>query len=472
MVTRMTELRSHKAAAFSFRVRWTEPAGAPLAADATWGELTLLVDDLPVWGSMTKGFLWSWVELLEYLADVWPYLRWDEGFLPGIRPGEARQPSDSAAAWHTPASTAAAWDDEVQGFVDTHDLAQAIAGARLPTLWLVRVGREMVINTESRQWNASAEQTLGQLEALGDEIAARLGSCSDERSRIVLDAWMDREGTSLEAFLDIVTGLDRSAREELQREQSPESYWEVVSLRESPGELLAVARMARTIDVAIVRRILHEVRAVPALSTPGLDALGAGAVHLLGPSDGRPYEQGYAVAGWLRDQLECGSDTSIDPEALLEGWGVVVHTVTLGEPEVDAIAAWGPRHGPCVIVNRSGLHAGGRAGRRASLAHEIAHLLLDRQAALPVAEVLGGAVFRPVEQRAGAFAAEFLLPRAEAGVRFAPDSGPPMDIARQLMHDFGVSQEIVAWQATNSGMTFAPETQHVLKRLRGGSRIA
>jgi Zn-dependent peptidase ImmA (M78 family) len=52
---------------------------------------------------------------------------------------------------------------------------------------------------------------------------------------------------------------------------------------------------------------------------------------------------------------------------------------------IDAVACWGPRHGPAVLLNREGRHAHTERGARATLAHEICHLLIDRQGSLPLA---------------------------------------------------------------------------------------
>ena len=61
---------------------------------------------------------------------------------------------------------------------------------------------------------------------------------------------------------------------------------------------------------------------------------------------------------------------------------------------------------------------------RATFAHEIAHLLLDRTTALPLAEVLGGRPVGNTEERARAFAAQLLLPKEEAGQALANAADP------------------------------------------------
>lgn len=153
----------------------------------------------------------------------------------------------------------------------------------------------------------------------------------------------------------------------------------------------------------------------------------------------------------------------VDPDELLESWGVVVHDLDLGTPTVDAVAVWGPTRGPAVLVNPGGRHSQVIPGRRSTLAHEIAHLLIDRRGGLPLAEVLGGRVSRAVEARARAFAAELLLPRHVAGAALSATEDPGTALNR-LCDDFGVSAELAAWQARNSERILPPDTVELLRR--------
>ncbi|HMR77159.1 MAG TPA: ImmA/IrrE family metallo-endopeptidase [Polyangiaceae bacterium] len=101
-------------------------------------------------------------------------------------------------------------------------------------------------------------------------------------------------------------------------------------------------------------------------------------------------------------------------------------------------------------MNKNGRHSQNEAERRATLTHEICHLLVDRSASLPLAEVFGGHVFRSVEQRAGAFAAQLLVPREMAGRAFL-NARSPGDVLSSLAGKYGASRELIAWQTYNSG---------------------
>ena len=70
----------------------------------------------------------------------------------------------------------------------------------------------------------------------------------------------------------------------------------------------------------------------------------------------------------------------------------------------------GPHHRSAILVNgRYGANAG-EAGRRFTLAHELCHLLFDRERGRPLAIASGPWAPRAIEQRANAFAAMLLMP--------------------------------------------------------------
>ena len=209
--------------------------------------------------------------------------------------------------------------------------------------------------------------------------------------------------------------------------------------------------MASRQPVTIRRRIVKELSLLPRVECPELDELSGLAAELLRVGGGpipKPYEQGQKLAVWLREKLGFSNDEWLDPASLLGMLGIPVEEVDLGTDEIDALAAWGPRQGPGVIVNTTGLHSQSSPGRRATLAHEICHLLADREGSLPLAEVLGGQVPSAVEQRANAFAAELLLPQAVAAERIARAGDRDRALDR-LVSDFGASREVVGWQVRN-----------------------
>jgi len=210
----------------------------------------------------------------------------------------------------------------------------------------------------------------------------------------------------------------------------------------------------------VMSDVIARLRDIPPTLTPVLDDLANAFVARGEVFETKPHEQGYEAALWLRERLHRGDD-SINPEQLLREWGVMIVACDLEEPNIEAIAVWGPRHGPAVLVNSAARYRSSYR-RNVTLAHEIAHLLLDRHGALPLAEVLGGNVPKLVEQRARAFAAELLLPRGVASRAFTSEGEPERTLVR-LSSTYGVSHEVVAWQARNADRPLPVEVEHFLQ---------
>ena len=163
-----------------------------------------------------------------------------------------------------------------------------------------------------------------------------------------------------------------------------------------------------------------------------------------------PNEQGRLLAEWLRGKHGIiAKDGLVYPEAILKKWNVKLTEIDLRSQNIDALCAWGPKHGPTVLINRNGRLSHFPTGRRSSLAHEICHLLVDRKGSLPVAEVFGGEVPKVPEQRANAFGAELLLTRNAAlmaYLKLRDVEGALETIAK----NYSVSFEVAAWQLLNS----------------------
>ena len=162
-----------------------------------------------------------------------------------------------------------------------------------------------------------------------------------------------------------------------------------------------------------------------------------------------PWEQGYWLANWMRARLGLATAERCDPAMLLTQWHVHVGAGDLRSDHLDAVACWG-QVGPAIMLNRRpGAKVSAMPRRRITLAHELGHLLVDRQGAFPVAEVLGGSADPFAEQRARAFAAELLLPR-QAAREVYHASENLTNTLNQLQQHFGVSKQVAAYQLKNS----------------------
>lgn len=437
-------------------VHWEDTSSRATAAQATWGELRLLIQGEVVWqgADPSVGFSWTWIELLEFLAVSWPFLEWEDGFPLGLRPGTPSQVRAQVDdRWEELAAPLREEEEEeFERFEEYHDLARALQGAVLAPVWIIREGNGCWVSGGGKRVYRSLGEVLSTLSQVAEAILERIVAIEDDRGHMSLEAWQERSYLPLDTRVSIATGLREDQLEAVKGERGWEETWEVSEDDFDLNELMAAARMAATLPPAELARVVNAVRAVPHISTPKLDLIsGAASEVMLEMQARRPYDQGHALAGWLRTQPDVVSEQGrVDPGALLEAWEVPVSVLDPLAEDIDAVACWGPLHGPAVLVNPSGSHNSSPGGRRATYAHEIAHLLIDRHDALPLAEVLGGRSSPVVEARARAFAAELLLPRAVAGKVMASAGSDPQLAMYELQETYGVSQELVAWQARNS----------------------
>jgi Zn-dependent peptidase ImmA (M78 family) len=441
-----------------FQLQWDpeEPAGT--AATATRGSLVVRLAGRTVWGATSdepNGFSWTWVELVEHLARYWAYLFVEESDPLGLGVPPERLRARAEERWNAVSSEQQAEEEEaLWAYLESHDLASAVQGAYPASLWITREGSELRVACKGVVVGvplASGRATLG---AVGDAIVSRLAALGSEaRAEAAVIAWERREEVAPLRLAEIATGLGQSEVEALgDVVELPFDRLDFEEAFES-DQYLAVARMARgAIPTDELRSVFAIMRAQPAIWTGPIDRLAEGAAEALEVlRDKRAFEQGHAVALWLREKLSIQDADRAEPEALLEGWKIPLVEVRLSSRDLDAVSIWGGKHGPAVIVNLNGRH-GRMNGRRATIAHEIGHLVMDRQAALPVAEVMGGRVSNRVEVRARAFAASFLMPGAVAArdVVMAKNTRELTATLSRLSGQYGASREIVAWQAYNA----------------------
>ena len=452
-----------------FEISWSEQNAAGDAGQATWGRLAVKVGEHLLWGTVHEGnqlgFEWSWIELLEGLAQNWPWLEWEQGWPPGINPGDPGSYGEEARSTlsRCPERLRLDMENAFFEFQESHDLSRFLDGVGLPRLWVVREGRSCWFGTEQYFVRIPADALFERLQEVGDLIAHRIVNLEDDRAQEALRDWTERKMIHPQEFLGIATRLKDEELERLSLEDAFSAF-EFVKDTFEVNELMAVARMGSPmVPLDVLEHILQEVRAFDVVSTPVLDALTTEAQHAYNVwRADRPYTEGYRLGRWLRSRLGLTNEKKTDPATILDTWGVIVRDIDLDDPVIEAVACWGPSHGPAILVNRSGKHSRSNRGRRATLAHEICHLLVDRQDALPVSEVMGGLAPRHAERRANAFQAEFLVPQEVVGLAFSQTDNPVRVLGR-LANRYQASHEIIAWQAHHSGVPLSPDAAKLLK---------
>ena len=460
-------------AGLKLRIEWSGPATAATGSDLSRGKALLWIAGELLWGERAGTLLVPkelvWIDFLEFVSRVWCYLRWEEGYPLGLQP---REPSllrvEASARWERLSEDRAQEEErQVSAFEERHDLARGLAGDDLPSVRFIREGKQMWLDSPRRTVLRPLTEVIEQLSAIGDAINDRIASSDEPRVRTVTELWRRREDRSPMELAEIVTGLSADTIRWIADAVPSEG----LELDVHHGdfqitEVLAAARqMVGSLEPDTVRAAIAAIAELPRIDTAKLDRLSdeaEGSLFHLGTS--KPYVQGYTLANWFRKVSDIEISRPVEPDELLKDLGVLVKEFDLPDEALDAIACWGARHGPAVVLNRAGRHAQTLPGRRSTLAHEFCHLLIDREGALPLVEVLNGRSPWRVEARAKAFAAELLLPRrrAEEAVRSSSDI---VAVVEELRSEYGVSREIAIRQIKNGGTLLSPPQSAILERM-------
>jgi Zn-dependent peptidase ImmA (M78 family) len=452
-----------------FLIDWIDayPSDGPVGK--TWGEMQLWVQDTLVWGYLdasgqARGVAWNWIDLLEFLANAWPYLVEEEAY-PINFASEQKKPVCLNELWgcaklrlhRFPDDQADEEDGVFRDFLAVHDFSEALYGASVPKLLCLRRGNELLAATERTEWILPFADTFAAVETLGERILSRLDGLTDRRSELARDRWGNRNAMPPMERWQIATGLDM----ELLDRVLPEKV-DRAAANDAVYRFKAAARMlGKRVSETQLRDLLKQINSIGGGSLLNLpeDLLRQAADMAHRHVHEKPAIQGYCLANMLREFIAC--EGRAEPQELLSSWGVSVREVKMQPSGLDAIALWAKDVIPTVLLNANGLRAKQPSGRRSTLAHEICHILVDRDGALPVVEALGGEVSFAIEQRAEAFAAEFLLPRTEAKREFDEELAYVTHrqernkaierVTRRLAEEYGVSHEVTAWQILNSG---------------------
>lgn len=162
-------------------------------------------------------------------------------------------------------------------------------------------------------------------------------------------------------------------------------------------------------DVLTLARIMVELHAAEGHSAGNPMTVGEQPVE---GSMSHPWSQGYALAEELHDNLDGRfiEDGFVDITGLVGHFGVTLRDCELTDASTRGVSIAGPRHRPAIVVNRRNPMNQSSEGRRFTLAHELCHLLFDRDAGQRLAVASGPWAPRETEQRANAFAAMLLMP--------------------------------------------------------------
>ena len=123
-----------------------------------------------------------------------------------------------------------------------------------------------------------------------------------------------------------------------------------------------------------------------------------------------PWAQGYDLAEEAYDDLGTTETATVDIAGVLADLGIEVMRIELADKSVRGLAVAGPHHRPGIAWNSACSFNFNDEGRRFTLAHELCHILFDREIGTRLAIVSGRWAPLGIEQRANAFAAMLLMP--------------------------------------------------------------
>jgi len=457
-----------KAAGLQFIHRWATQTPEGTAAQATRGRLEVRLGGRVVWPMGNSNETWPWVELLEHLSGCWSDLVNEMGLDPlglGGSPAALWQRADER--WHSRSNAERISDaqrereeDLLQGYLRTHDLAEGLRGTIAPSLYIFRDGDQATVTSDTAEARLSWVEVHDALVGLGASICDRLTDLADPRAVEAVASWNGRDRASRLDQLRATTGWSAQALEELATGSSVAKLDKAFGLQSNEECIVSsLAWAARMVGQPRSPRALRALFA-PVLASPAGDASALEAWRKKCPRlSGEKFEEGYELADWLRDATALSPQQPFEIDGFLAALGVRVIDEPARGVSADAICVWEKnRRGPVVVVNSLGPHAQGQRGRRATLCHELCHLLIDLGGrVLPTAEAktcgAPGAPGAPadLEARCNAFAAELLMPREAASEHFHDVTLAGVEPAiDNLSRRYGASRAIVAWQVLNS----------------------
>jgi Zn-dependent peptidase ImmA (M78 family) len=431
---------------------------------STTADLSVFVDGEAVWpveGMPEVGLDIQVDDLLAYLSEFWKPIVLRQTYPIPItldRPSHLRAAAESR--WESQPSEVVEREDElVCNFEDAHNLSRCFAGMfDLPPLWLLRTNDRLVVDTQSKFRTVSFQQAYREFSRIGDEISAHLSHKNAKWERLV-DGWKARDVGSPKILLAWSTSLDKEVAWQFATEGILNAPANVAEAANDDDELRIAARMASALPTNQIRQILNLVRGFEHHKAPKLDELGASASNHVNENFAhfRAHEQGEAAANFVRQHLGFSSNTYVDIFDVVETLGAGLYEEDVEPNTLDALAVWGGKFGPAVLLNSNSRRATKRVNvrrnwaARVTLAHELCHLLLDRGHALGAVDVLNSKMPRAVESRAKSFAGQFLLPSNVAAEVWtaadAPESQEGLSATiKTLQATYGVPKSVAAWK--------------------------
>lgn len=392
---------------------------------------------------------WYMIPFMEWLARNWDAIFHEEQLFQLIAAHSAAE--GMAHGKNPPISLKGIdefeWLDEWTAWWERHNVRSAREGGLFPDIYLrryrslleVSTGAERLVGIPDnfsflaphRRYEVDLEKATDVIytviQAASQELHRRLPE-SKRVARLVADvsgirdasgrstrmAWLAGMGVNLEKYRAISSAVEQAlfgVSEEVREEITGAHRATEIAIQGSAYAQLVYGAYSPSItrnDVlsltaALVRNHVDD-------ASPWLDNLELP----LDQSEVRemtPGEQGSRLGEQACEELVArGGKSWIDVHAVLSTLGIASEEIALSDQEVRAVSVLGPSQRPKVFCNSQTKWGQSREVERFTLAHELCHLLLDRDRAKELAVASGPWAPLFVEQRANAFAAAFLMP--------------------------------------------------------------
>jgi len=427
---------------------------------ASWGSFAVWAGGVNVCesnahGEQLQSAHWYLLPIVEWLLTNWDPLLHEERLPRGSLPdaaARAAQRSALLAEFDFQSGRGFGAADAHQEWVARHRLRSSAPGALLPDLYLRRYGDAVEFSCGADrlpgdEWGvtfAPIPPTRVPVEIVSDALeealaalvhklverhpdsvrilalqAALTGLASDERYAHRF-AWLSGAGAAADGFLrtwaEVAAAMPGQVQE-LLRSWRPERIGQRPYLAASPVSLL-FGSLSPAVSIEDVQRIFVEALRAPtgpAFRTTVID-VGRSVLNGIDVAGLSPGEAGsvYGDEAWV----QVGNGTArrdhadrVDVAQTLRDLGVWVRRVALDDTELRAVSVLTEGGSAGILVNLSyGQRAHGVVVDRFTLAHELAHLLLDQGRARQLLVASGPWAPAEIEKRANAFAAAFLMP--------------------------------------------------------------
>lgn len=427
-----------------------------------YGGITVYLRDIPVWFSGVESdpqpVKWNWIGLVSFFTSNWSWLFSEQSYPLQIHRPYMYLPSDYSKLRMFAFDKDILSEDDYQNesvlksFFSRHNLSEAVPGIDLPPIFMLRSGNTCVVTSGKNQVIVGINEIYTLLSDVVSEVISWIDIDNNQLGEVLINRWNQRDAIAKDTISSNLNLLLNMTIEEVADITNNDSeYWELswTGPLFQESDIFAAARMSSGyVTLEQQKNILNIIKRCELISATQLD----NATQFISwkhKGDGS-HKQGYVIAAKLREFLRVDNDQPINPDDLLSKWGIPIVEVAMPNSSIEAIACWGKNHGPLIILNRGEGKKGSHInGRMFTLAHEICHLLVDRNSTLDVCEVLGGGTLALFEKRANAFAAEILFPCELAARLLRKATVPVSELIETWRTDYHVTKENIARQILN-----------------------